>query len=141
MVGRYQLQNIRNLLNEGFTREELRQLCYDFPVFRIIYNHLPSTTAQPVLVEHLLKHAQQTYQIETLLIWAKAHNPARYKIHYPYYHVPGNGVIGKPGLAKTVTRPKQPAYTMYDWFWLSIFLMGTIVIVSLGFSLFILLVR
>jgi hypothetical protein len=79
MTTYYNLKNIRTLLIEGFTDEELRHLCYDIPNFRPVYNQLAQNSGKAEIVDRLLKHADQTLQIETLLVLVKEHNPARYE--------------------------------------------------------------
>ncbi len=88
----YNLRNIRDLLTEGFTDEELRRLCYDISDFRSVYNQLARNSGKAEIVDRLLEHAEQKLQIEMLLAMAKEHNPARYEKHQPYY--------------ETSTRPK-----------------------------------
>lgn len=81
----YKLKNIRTLLNEGFTSEELRQILYED--FRPVYDHLAPNSGKAEIVSRLVEYANQKLQMATLLTLAKEHNPARYEIHQPYYDV------------------------------------------------------
>lgn len=84
MTTRYHLKNIRILLTEGFSAEELRRFCYDDTNFRPVYHQLAHNTGKTEIVEQLLAFAEQTVQIEALLTWAKTANPRRYSTHQPY---------------------------------------------------------
>lgn len=85
MSTRYNLKNIRTLLTEGFTDEELRRLCYDIPEFRPVYDQLAQLTGKAVIIDRLLEHADRQLQLENLLVLAKEGNPVRYAKHQPYY--------------------------------------------------------
>ncbi len=82
---RYHLRNIRALLTEGFTLEELRRLCYDADEFRPVYEELPEHISKTKLIDKIIDHAYRRLQLDTLLALAQAYNPARYDIHQPYY--------------------------------------------------------
>jgi serine/threonine protein kinase len=79
------LKNIRALLTEGFTAEELRILCYEEPEFRAVYEKLPEGIGAATLAFELVTHADRKRLIEKLLALAKEHNPARYEEYRPYY--------------------------------------------------------
>ena len=82
----YNLNNIRTLLTEGFTDDELRRLCYDVPDFRPVYDELASETGKAKIIDRLIEHTERHLQLDALLTLTKAHNPARYEKHYPYYN-------------------------------------------------------
>ncbi len=84
MVKRYNWQNIRAMLTEGFTAEELRRFCYYEPNFKPVYHQLTQATGKMEIVDLLIKYAEQKLQIDTLLAWAEENNPARYEKHQPY---------------------------------------------------------
>ncbi|MCP4707755.1 MAG: hypothetical protein GY869_03950 [Planctomycetes bacterium] len=50
MVKRYNWQNIRAMLTEGFTPEELRRLCYDKPDFKPVYHQLAQNTGKTKII-------------------------------------------------------------------------------------------
>ncbi|MCI0581124.1 MAG: tetratricopeptide repeat protein [Chloroflexi bacterium] len=85
MARHYHLHNIRTLLTEGFTNEELYSLCYDVSTFRPVYDQLTQDAGKAKIIDRLLEHAEQKILIEPLLKWAKERNPARYEQHQPYY--------------------------------------------------------
>lgn len=85
MVKRYNLTNIRTLLIEGFTEEDIRRLCYDTPDFRPVYHQLARNHSQADVIDRLLEYAERTLRIEILLTLLKTLNPARYDIHQPYF--------------------------------------------------------
>ncbi|NJN99411.1 MAG: hypothetical protein HC875_37595 [Anaerolineales bacterium] len=80
----YNLENIRTLLTEGFTAEELRRLCYDEADFKPVYDQLAQNTGKAAIIDLLLEYAARKLKMEALLGWAKAHNPAMYAEHQPY---------------------------------------------------------
>jgi hypothetical protein len=82
----YNLNNIRALLTEGFTDDELRRLCYDAPDFRAVYDELASETGKAKIIDRLIEYAERHLRFDTLLITTKTRNPARYEKHYPYYN-------------------------------------------------------
>ncbi|MFN8457356.1 MAG: SUMF1/EgtB/PvdO family nonheme iron enzyme [Anaerolineae bacterium] len=88
MTAHYHLPNIRNLLTEGFSDTQLRQLCYDVPGFRPVYESLAAGTGKDVIVQRLIEHAERTLQLGQLLALAKEQNPARYDMHQPYDRAP-----------------------------------------------------
>ncbi|MCL4301655.1 MAG: serine/threonine protein kinase [Anaerolineae bacterium] len=85
MDKKYSLKNIRALLTEGFTDEELRQLCFDEPAFRPVYNQLAESSGKSKIVQQLLEYTEQKELIKTLLDLVKASNPKKYEKYEPYY--------------------------------------------------------
>lgn len=84
MDGRYYFSNIRRLLTEGFTLEELRRLCYDEPSFRPVYHQLADDSRKEEIIDRLIEYADQKLLVDSLLSWAKANNPAMYDQYQPY---------------------------------------------------------
>lgn len=91
MPRRYYSENIRTLFIEGFSAEELRDLCYDVPVFRPVYDQITNYTGKDEIVRRLLEYAENKSRLGFLLTWAKEHNPVKYEELRPYYI--DNGVI------------------------------------------------
>jgi hypothetical protein len=87
MAKQYIFENIRELLTEGFTDEQLRRFCYDTPKFRPVYNQLAQASGKTEIISQLIEYAEQQLLIEILLDWVKKVNPARYEKHQPYYEV------------------------------------------------------
>jgi hypothetical protein len=85
LVRSYNLKNIRTLLTEGFTEEELRRLCYDVAEFRPVYDQLAQNTGKARIVDYLLEYAERKLLLEVLLTLVKTQIPARYDRHQPYY--------------------------------------------------------
>ncbi|MBE7551044.1 MAG: 5'-methylthioadenosine/S-adenosylhomocysteine nucleosidase [Anaerolineales bacterium] len=84
---KYNLKNIRALLMNSFTDQELRRLCYDTPIFRPIYDQLARNTGKAEIIDWLLEYAEQKRQLETLLDLVKEYNPSKFVSHQPYYEV------------------------------------------------------
>lgn len=83
MAEGYNLWNIRALLREGFTRDELCYFCQVVPDFRPLYDHL-SAIEETELADLIVEQARTSSQVENLLDWARKHNPAAYVAHEPY---------------------------------------------------------
>lgn len=103
----YIWENIRTLLNRGFTDEELRQFCHDEPAFQPVYYRLTQYSSKTDIVDLIIGHAERQLIVEILLKWAKRNNSVRYEKHKPYTYsdkdeewvkVPLRGYItaGKP---------------------------------------------
>lgn len=88
MTTSFHLPNIRTLLTEGFTADELRRLCYDD--FRPVYDQFAANTGKAEIIDRLLEFAERRGQLETLLAWAKTQNPAQYDQHQPYQTTPSS---------------------------------------------------
>lgn len=84
---RYNFERIRTLFIEGFSDEDLRDLCFDVPDFRPVYHQLAQTTGKTEIVRRLLAHAAQRAQLDLLLALAKERNPAQYTAREPYFLV------------------------------------------------------
>jgi formylglycine-generating enzyme required for sulfatase activity len=91
----YNLINIRDLLVNGFTDEDLRRLCFDVPDFRPVYHELARGTGKAAIVDRLLEHADRTMRIPTLLALAEKQNPTRYEHHGPYCVEDSNKVLSQ----------------------------------------------
>jgi len=85
MATYYHWKNIQTLLNDAFTDQALRCFCYDTPAFRAVYRALTRDTSKANVVDRIIRQAEREAQIETLLEAAKAHAPAKYQAHGPYY--------------------------------------------------------
>ncbi len=104
MTQRYLLKNIRAVLIEGFTAEELRELCFFEPGFTELYHQLPPNPGKAEIVKQLIEYARNKQAFERLLALVKQYNPARYEQHQPYYElvdradnelIAGEGLMGK----------------------------------------------
>src|SRR5688572_29010615 len=84
----YYLPNIRTLLMEGFTVEELRDFCRNVTDYRPLYDKLGENKGKVEIVDALLEHADQKSLYEPLLAWAKETNPAEYSKYQPYTNLP-----------------------------------------------------
>lgn len=96
MEQQYHLENIRRLLNEGFTAAELRRLCYDDFLFRAVYDQLADNTGKAEIIDRLLEFSEQKMQMETLLDKVEVRNPRRFKKYQLY--------IGKDFRADTLSK-------------------------------------
>jgi hypothetical protein len=77
----FNLTNIRTLLTDGFTDIELRQLCFDEPKFRPVYEQLSDEMGKDRIIHKLIEYAERHELIGTLLDFLKQRNPAKYEKH------------------------------------------------------------
>ncbi|MDM8529670.1 hypothetical protein QUF63_00765 [Anaerolineales bacterium HSG25] len=69
MRKKYNLDKIRELLHNEFTRQELLIFCYDDDAFHPCYQHVAQYT-ELNFVDGMLEHAKTHDLFETLTTWA-----------------------------------------------------------------------
>jgi hypothetical protein len=89
------------------------------------------------LVDFLLERAERASEIETILTWAQERNPARYHTHNPYHHFQYNPMARKLNKIQRWVKVNSTDKAQYPWFWATLFLIGTMGILGVGFGLFI----
>jgi hypothetical protein len=110
MIEPYNFKNIRTLLTEGFSEDELRRFCFDEPGFKPIYHQIAQSAGKAEIIDQLLAHAEKTLQLDTLLAWAESQNPARYAQHQPYFDLLEMGQASKKrAKAKSPAEKAEPA--------------------------------
>lgn len=72
----YNSGKIRELLNDAFTPDELRQLCYD--EFRPVYDKLAEKEGKANIIQSLIEHCERRLQMEQLLAAVKKRAPEQY---------------------------------------------------------------
>lgn len=102
MTKDYNLKNIRILLIEGFTPEEIRRFCHETPEFRPVHDQLAEDTGKAKIIDLLLEYAEQKVKVELILIWAKEQNPVRYVEHGPY-----NSIVTSQGSLSDIHKSPQ----------------------------------
>jgi hypothetical protein len=75
----YNLKNLRFLLTEEFTAEELEAFCRDTPKFRPVYDQLPQRSSAAEIAIRLLGYAQRQLLMESILEWVQACKPDEYE--------------------------------------------------------------
>jgi ATP-dependent Clp protease ATP-binding subunit ClpA len=80
--------NIRQLLTEGFSDDELLALFGADPTFAIDPEELDASTDQAKIIDMLLAQARQKSQFDLLLELAQRYNAAKYEAHEPYFNWP-----------------------------------------------------
>jgi CheY-like chemotaxis protein len=90
----YRSKNIRTLLTEGFSPQDLRIFCYDDPDFRPVHDQWPENADKTQMIQQLIEHAERKELFGPLLTWAKKKNPAKYEQHQPYVDVTTSGKYG-----------------------------------------------
>lgn len=103
MAKHYNLKNIRTLLIEGFSDEELRRICYDNLDFKPLYQQLSRNAGKTEIIDKLIEYADRKILMENLLTLAQKSNPARYKTHQPYY-----SFLDKPSTSDIAPETKSP---------------------------------
>lgn len=82
----YRLNNIRKLLDQGFSFEELVSHFYSDPLFASLVDGLNKDLDKAEVIEQLIAQANQKSQLNALLELARQYNPAKYEEHEPYYN-------------------------------------------------------
>lgn len=90
----YRLNNIRSLLDEGFSLDELISLFCADPLFRAIQEDLLAADGEgeateldkSTIINALLQQAEAKAQFDLLLELAEKYNPAKFELHKPYYN-------------------------------------------------------
>jgi ATP-dependent Clp protease ATP-binding subunit ClpC len=104
----YRLNNIRSLLDEGFSLDELISLFCSDPLFRAIQEDLLAANGagldqldsddevddsdkakgldKSAVIEALIQHAEAKAQFDLLLELAEKYNSAKFELHKPYYN-------------------------------------------------------
>ncbi|MFN8459037.1 MAG: hypothetical protein U0401_31045, partial [Anaerolineae bacterium] len=85
MPAQHNLKNIRRLLTEGFSPDDLRYFAHDTPHFKAVYNELAQTTGKAEIAHHLLEYANYQGLLDELLAWAKEANALGFEKYQPYY--------------------------------------------------------
>ena len=99
----YKLKNIKAMLVEGFTLEQLIDFCNSN--FRTVLEQLPSSASAETIADALITYASQNSQIATLLTLAQNINPKAYDGHRPYHEVPRRpNQKGQTSLARLTRR-------------------------------------
>jgi hypothetical protein len=81
----YYLPNIRTLLTEGFSEDDLRTFCFDTPKFKPVHHELANQTGKRAIIQRLLEFAERQECLDALLAWAKTENPVKYEKYEPYF--------------------------------------------------------
>lgn len=84
MSSTYNWSNIRELLSEGFSAEQLRTFCHDHASFRPVHDQLNDQTGKGRIVTLLLEYVDRHLLVDELLAWVEQTNSRRYEIHQPY---------------------------------------------------------
>lgn len=84
MTQGFHLKNIRALLTEGFTDDEIRRLCYDTREFRPVYEQLGQAMGKDSVIDRLIEYTERQELLEILLARVKELNPAKFEKHQPY---------------------------------------------------------
>ena len=106
MSQRYNLINIRNLLSQGFSAEELRRLTFYDADFRRVYDQLSPNAGKAAIIDQIIDYAEDRLLLDKLLAWARAENPARYNQHQPYAE-PATGPTTPPPIVRPPTSTDQ----------------------------------
>lgn len=85
MSKQYNLKNIRELLEAGFSATELRNFCYDTQDFQSVYNDLSESDSLRQIIDKLLRYAKRQHKIEVILKWVEENNKSQYEAHTPYF--------------------------------------------------------
>lgn len=77
-AGGYHLRNIRKLLTTAFTDAELRQLCYDEPQFRTVYEQFSTGMGKGQMIQQLIEYCDRKGLMDELLYIIRDEAPGKY---------------------------------------------------------------
>jgi hypothetical protein len=77
MTKPYNLRSIRQLVTSAYNLEELRQLCYEVPEFRPVYDNF-GEERKDGLVRHLIEHCERKGYLDRLLAIIEEDVPEMY---------------------------------------------------------------
>lgn len=80
----YHIENIRLLLYEAFSDEDLRSMSYDIASFRDVYDQLTSDSRKSDVVELVVEAALHHAILDRMLTWTKGRHPVEYAKYEPY---------------------------------------------------------
>jgi hypothetical protein len=85
MTDYYDLQKIRRMLDDGFSKDDLLTLCFDNSILRPVYENFEFDGTKSELVRSIIDHSYRRLSLDVVLNWAKSENPRRYASDEPYY--------------------------------------------------------
>ncbi len=71
--------DLRALLNDAFSDEELTTLCFDH--FRAVYDNFSAGMSKSQKIQRLLEHCFRRHEVQALVILVERANPAQYRRH------------------------------------------------------------
>ncbi len=80
----YIVKNVGILLTEGFSKEDLHDLCFYEEGFQPAEDQISWEAGKAKIIREVLKYAKNNMLVGNLLRWTKEKNPARYHLHQPY---------------------------------------------------------
>lgn len=107
----YDLGKIRQLLEEGFSEQELRTFVFEHVTFRPVHRNLKEIDRKSQIVQQIVDHADRKGAVTELLEWAKQDNPAKYEALGPYERQPQptGPAVSEPGPEKV----PAPSFEQY----------------------------
>jgi hypothetical protein len=75
----YNLRNVRKMLTTVFSDAELRQLCYDEPEFRPVYEQFAEGMSKDQMIQRLLEFCERKVLMPHLLEIVAVEAPEQYK--------------------------------------------------------------
>ena len=76
----YNFRNIRKLLAAAFSDDELRQLCYDVPEFRGVYEEFSASLGKDQMIQKLIAYCDRKVLMEKLLMIIAEEAPEQYAL-------------------------------------------------------------
>ncbi len=102
----YNLRNIRQLVNAAYRLEELRQLCYEVPAFRPVYDNFGDERKE-ALIRHLIEHSERKGLIPRLLSIIQEDVPEKFNEFEGQLGGPSTDTSASNPTDTTTTRTKE----------------------------------
>jgi hypothetical protein len=78
-------KNIRALLHEGFSLNDLHDLCFDEPKLKPIYDNWAEIKNKNEFIRQMIDYALNKFIVDLILEAARERNPPRFEHHKPYF--------------------------------------------------------
>lgn len=76
----YNLRTIRKLLTAAFTDQELRQLCYEIPEFKPVFEQFTTGMSKDQMIQRLIEYCERKVLLGQLLTIIEEEAPEQYEL-------------------------------------------------------------
>ena len=97
----YNLRTIRKLLTAAFSDEALRQLCFDVPEFKPVYEQFSTGMSKDQVIQRLIEYCERKVLTGRLLEIIEEEAPEQYALFADNLIVGGKRIQPTPALASS----------------------------------------
>ncbi|MGD8625894.1 MAG: hypothetical protein PVJ34_15265 [Anaerolineae bacterium] len=81
----YNVANIRRLMVQGFSADELHRLVRYEPVLKVLDEEFRPEDSVPNMADEIINQGRRLFLFDNILAAAERANPRRYAVHHPYH--------------------------------------------------------